>query len=53
MFCSHMNRATSRRDFFSRFGLGLGGAALSHRTAAATAVRADLPVPGASAKTRA
>lgn len=46
MFCSHVNFALSRRDFFGRFGLGLGGAALTEllrggpqaRAAAAPAV---------------
>lgn len=28
MFCDHVNFGMSRRDFFGRFGLGIGGAAL-------------------------
>src|SRR5438093_219004 len=28
MTCNHINFAMTRRDFFARFGLGLGGAAL-------------------------
>jgi hypothetical protein len=29
MFCSHVNFQMNRREFFGRFGLGLGGAALA------------------------
>jgi hypothetical protein len=29
MFCDHVNFTLSRREFFARFGLGLGGAALT------------------------
>src|SRR5688572_18339877 len=29
MFCSHLNFTMNRREFFGRFGLGLGGAALT------------------------
>jgi hypothetical protein len=41
MFCTHMNVGMSRRDFFGKFALGLGGIALSdllaHPLATATA----------------
>src|SRR5829696_8968485 len=30
MFCSHVNFQMDRREFFGRFGLGLGGVALTH-----------------------
>src|SRR5215207_3513952 len=30
MFCSHVNFQMDRREFFGRFGLGLGGIALTH-----------------------
>src|SRR6266542_5091111 len=39
MFCSHLNVGMTRREFFGRFALGLGGIALSQllpRAAAAT-----------------
>ena len=29
MFCSHVDFQMNRREFFGRFGLGLGGAALA------------------------
>jgi hypothetical protein len=29
MFCEHLNFGMTRRDFFGRFGLGLGGVALT------------------------
>ena len=29
MFCDHLNVGMTRRDFFGRFALGLGGIALS------------------------
>ncbi len=34
MFSDHVNFGLTRRDFFARFGLGVGGAALSHLLAA-------------------
>jgi hypothetical protein len=52
MFCTHMNVGMSRRDFFGKFALGLGGIALSellaHPLAAATATN---PFAGALAAT--
>jgi uncharacterized protein (DUF1501 family) len=50
MTCDHINFAMSRRDFFGRFGLGLGGAALAtllaRDSAGATPSPADSPFRG-------
>jgi len=60
MNCAHINFAMNRREFFGRFGFGLGGAALFsllHRDAfGASASRADnrgvLPAPNFPARAR-
>src|SRR4051812_15220918 len=50
MFCSNINFGLTRRDFLGRFGLGLGGMALSQLlprsvSAASSPVRGVLPQP--------
>lgn len=49
MSCQHINFGMSRRDFFGRFGLGLGGAALAtllNREAPAEVAKGENPFRG-------
>src|SRR4051812_4214847 len=44
MFCDHLNVGMTRRDFFGKFALGLGGVALSQLLSRSlTAATPDLP----------
>jgi hypothetical protein len=45
--CRHINFAMSRRDFFGRFGLGLGGAALCSLLGREADAAAPAPAPAA------
>ena len=47
MNCEHINFAMNRRDFFGRFGFGLGGAALSTLLTGENGARAASPEAGA------
>src|SRR3954464_6966330 len=57
MFCSNINFGLTRRDFLGRFGLGLGGIALSQllpqsASAAGSPFRGVLPQPHFPAKAK-
>jgi hypothetical protein len=45
MFCEHLNFGMTRRDFFGRFGLGLGGVALT-QLLQGSAIAAENPFQG-------
>lgn len=49
MFCEHLNFGMTRRDFFGRFGLGLGGVALTQLLQSGAAA-AENPFAGALAQ---
>jgi hypothetical protein len=50
MFCDHINVGMTRRDFFGKFALGLGGIALSQLLPAARGAGAPNPFAGVPAQ---